>query len=55
MPDPVIDYLRAHPGAAQVYEALKRRLATEYETDRAGYTDAKTAFIRRIKALARAK
>ncbi len=46
------DYLRAHPDAAREYEALKRALAAQYGADRAGYTDAKTEFIRRIETLA---
>jgi GrpB-like predicted nucleotidyltransferase (UPF0157 family) len=39
------DYLRTHPEVAQKYYQLKRRLATEYGSDRDGYTQAKTAFI----------
>jgi GrpB-like predicted nucleotidyltransferase (UPF0157 family) len=47
------DYLRAHPVTAAEYETLKRRLADEFTADRPAYTDAKTAFIRRVEALAR--
>jgi len=47
------DYLRAHPEAAAAYERLKRRLAAEYGSDRVGYTDAKTEFIRSIEEAAR--
>ncbi len=46
------DYLRAHPKVAGEYAALKRRLAAEYGSDREGYTEAKTEFIRRIESLA---
>jgi len=41
------DYLREHPLIAKEYEALKLRLWKQYEHDRDGYTDAKSAFIRR--------
>jgi len=46
------DHLRAHPDVAGEYAALKRRLAAEYGSDREGYTEAKTEFIRRIESLA---
>lgn len=39
------DYLRAHPDVAAEYEALKRRLATEFRFDRGAYTAAKSPFI----------
>jgi len=39
------DHLRANPGTAREYAALKRELAAAYGDDRAGYTEAKTAFI----------
>jgi GrpB-like predicted nucleotidyltransferase (UPF0157 family) len=42
------NYLRAHPEEAEVYEQLKRRLATEYRTDREAYTDAKSAYIESV-------
>jgi GrpB-like predicted nucleotidyltransferase (UPF0157 family) len=48
------DYLRRHPETAREYDALKRRLAAQYGQDREGYTDAKSDFIRRIEAKARA-
>ena len=42
------DYLRAHPGTARAYAALKRNLAADYKTDRVAYTQAKGGFIRRV-------
>ena len=39
------DFLRADRGAARGYEALKLRLASEFEYDREAYTDAKAQFI----------
>ena len=39
------DHLRAHPGVAREYAALKQRLARAYGTDRDGYQEAKRAFI----------
>jgi GrpB-like predicted nucleotidyltransferase (UPF0157 family) len=42
------DYLRAHPEEARIYEQLKRRLATEHQTDREAYTDAKSAYIESV-------
>lgn len=42
------DYLREHSEAAADYADLKQRLAERYRFDREGYTDAKTAFVRRI-------
>jgi len=38
----VRDYLRAHPGAADAYGALKKRLATRFADDIGGYVDGKT-------------
>ena len=46
------DYLRSHPREAARYAALKRRLAEQYSDDRAGYTGAKGAYVRRVEALA---
>lgn len=46
------NYLRAHPGVAAEYEALKRRLALEHRLDREAYTTAKRPFIDRITSLA---
>ncbi len=40
------DYLRAHPGVASAYAALKTRLADAHEGDREEYTQAKGAFVR---------
>jgi len=42
------DYLRAHPAIASEYEALKRRLARQFQFDREAYTEAKRPFIDRI-------
>lgn len=42
------DYLRAHPDVAAEYLTLKRKLATEFEHDREGYTQAKADFILRV-------
>jgi GrpB-like predicted nucleotidyltransferase (UPF0157 family) len=39
------DLLRADPGTAEDYRALKHRLAERFEQDRDGYTDAKAEFI----------
>jgi GrpB-like predicted nucleotidyltransferase (UPF0157 family) len=48
------DYLRTHPIEMQAYARLKIDLAAQFKTDRSGYTDAKTSFIKSIeeKALA---
>lgn len=48
------DYLRANPEASAEYAALKRRLAAEFGSDREGYTNAKTVFIRGIEEKAAA-
>jgi GrpB-like predicted nucleotidyltransferase (UPF0157 family) len=42
------DALRADPGIAAEYAALKRALATRYPADRAAYTDRKGAFVARV-------
>lgn len=42
------DFLITHPDIAQEYGALKRRLQSEFQFDRDGYTDAKTEFVLRI-------
>lgn len=47
------DYLRAHPDTAHEYELLKQSLLPAYRNNRDGYTEAKTAFVRRITALAK--
>ena len=44
------DHLRTNPGTAAQYSALKRGLAAAYGDDRAGYTEAKTAFIEAVLA-----
>lgn len=48
------DFLRAHPDAAQQYEALKRKLAVEFRYDRERYTDSKAPLIERLLEKARA-
>jgi GrpB-like predicted nucleotidyltransferase (UPF0157 family) len=47
------DYLRANPGAASEYAALKDELARRFRSDREAYTNAKGAFIERSLATAR--
>jgi GrpB-like predicted nucleotidyltransferase (UPF0157 family) len=47
------DYLLAHPDTAGEYGRLKQDLKRSYEYDRDAYTLAKTAFVKRICALAR--
>ena len=42
------NYLRAHPEEAETYERLKRRLATEHQTDREAYTDAKSTYVESV-------
>lgn len=46
------DALRADPALAAEYAALKRQLAARYGSDRLGYTEAKTDFIRAVEARA---
>lgn len=48
-------YLKENPDVAKQYEALKIRLLAEYGKDRDGYTEAKTAFVKRITELAKRK
>lgn len=48
------DYLREHPEAAREYETLKLRLWKEYEHDRDGYTQQKTAMVERFTREAKA-
>mgnify|MGYP000992905945 CR=1 FL=1 len=43
------DYLRDHPDAAAEYAALKIKLSKQYRSDRDGYTNAKTTFIKDIE------
>ncbi len=40
------NFLRAHPEEARSYAELKHELAARFDSDREGYTDAKTEFIR---------
>ncbi len=47
------DYLRANPKAAKEYEELKLNLVPRFHHNRAGYTEAKTDFVKRIVAEAR--
>jgi GrpB-like predicted nucleotidyltransferase (UPF0157 family) len=46
------DYLRENPDARDEYEALKRRLAADFNGDIEGYADAKGEFVERILRLA---
>lgn len=47
------DYLNNHPEAAHEYEKLKLSLLPKYRHDRDGYTDAKSAFIKKILGIAK--
>ena len=40
------DYLNAHPDVAKEYEKLKLSLWKQYEHNRDGYTESKTAFVK---------
>ncbi len=42
------DYLRLHPESAHQYDILKRGLAARFGSDRVGYTNAKTSFVKSI-------
>ena len=42
------DQLRARPDIAAAYAELKRRLALDFRSDRAAYTDGKATFIRSL-------
>lgn len=42
------DYLRVHPNEAHAYGALKLKLADRFRCDPQSYTEAKTAFIRKV-------
>ena len=46
------NYLLSHPDKAKEYERLKKSLLPRYKNDRAGYTEAKTSFIKSVLALA---
>lgn len=48
------DYLLQHPSAVKEYQALKQRLASEYEHDIDNYTFGKAAFVTHIINLAKA-
>lgn len=48
------DYLKDHPNIAGAYQQLKLELWHRYEYDRDGYTEAKTEFIRKHTAEAKA-
>ena len=41
-----LDYLNAHPEVAKEYEKLKLSLWKQYEHNRDGYTESKTAFVK---------
>lgn len=47
------DYLIDHPETAAEYAALKVKLHKDFEYDRDGYTDAKSAFVRAVTEKAR--
>lgn len=47
------DYLNSHPEIAREYETLKLSLLPKYKHDRDGYTDAKSAFIKKILGIAK--
>ena len=47
------DYLIQNPDIASEYGNLKKDLARKFKNDREGYTDAKTAFIKRITEIAK--
>ncbi len=49
------DYMNAHPALAEEYEKLKLSLRKKYEHDRDGYTDAKSAFVKKYTAVAKAE
>ena len=49
------DYLRANPGAAAEYAALKRELASRHRLDRSAYVEGKTSFVQSILAKAGAR
>ena len=47
------NYLIAHPETAAEYAVLKTKLHKDFEHNRDGYTNAKTAFIREVTEKAR--
>ena len=48
------DFLIAHPAAAKQYEVLKRKLAVEFRSDRARYTNNKASLIQKLLVQAQA-
>lgn len=42
------DFVRDHTDTAKAYGELKRRLATEFRTDREAYTEGKTDFVQSV-------
>ena len=49
------DYLNAHPSVAKDYESLKLKLWKQYEHNRDAYTEAKSDFVLKYTALAKAE
>lgn len=47
------DYLNSHSEVAREYEKMKLSLLPKYKHDRDGYTDAKSAFIKKILGIAK--
>ena len=47
------DYLNTHRTAARKYESLKLGLLPRYRNDRDGYTEAKSAFVRKVLEIAK--
>ncbi len=47
------NYLRSHPDEADEYGELKKELAARFDSDRVGYTEAKTDFVRAVLKKAR--
>lgn len=47
------DYLTVHPEIAKEYEILKLSLLPKYRNDRDAYTEAKTAFVRKVVDIAK--
>lgn len=49
------DYLNSHPEVTREYEKLKLSLLPKYKHDRDGYTDAKSAFVKKILGIAKSR